>query len=97
MTKNPLKRLGCVQSQGGEDAIRAHPFFREIDWDALEARKVKPPFKPKIKSKRDVNNFDSDFTKEDPVLTPIETTIIRSIAQDEFRGFSFINNEFNTD
>ena len=50
MTKNPLKRLGCVQSQGGEDAIRAHPFFREIDWDALEARKVKPPFKPKIVS-----------------------------------------------
>ena len=50
MTKNPLKRLGCVQSQGGEDAIRDHPFFREIDWDALEARKVKPPFKPKIVS-----------------------------------------------
>ncbi|VDM82777.1 unnamed protein product [Strongylus vulgaris] len=48
MTKNPSKRLGCVQSQGGEDAIRAHPFFREIDWDALEARRVKPPFKPKI-------------------------------------------------
>ncbi|KAE9553122.1 hypothetical protein FO519_003675 [Halicephalobus sp. NKZ332] len=75
MTKNPLKRLGCVQSQGGEDAIRAHPFFREIDWDALEARKVKPPFKPKIKSKRDVNNFDSDFTKEDPVLTPTEVSV----------------------
>jgi novel protein kinase C epsilon type len=49
------------------------------------------------KSKRDVNNFDSDFTKEDPVLTPIETSIIRSIAQDEFRGFSFINNEFKID
>lgn len=48
MTKNVLKRLGCVQSQGGEDAIRAHPFFRDIDWEALEARKVKPPFKPKI-------------------------------------------------
>lgn len=50
MTKNPLRRLGCVQSQGSEDAIRAHPFFREIDWDALEARKVKPPFKPRIVS-----------------------------------------------
>lgn len=48
MTKNALKRLGCVQSQGGEDAIRAHPFFRDMDWEALEARRVKPPFKPKI-------------------------------------------------
>uniref|UniRef100_A0A7E4ZTQ8 Protein kinase C n=1 Tax=Panagrellus redivivus TaxID=6233 RepID=A0A7E4ZTQ8_PANRE len=97
MTKNPLKRLGCVQSQGGEDAIRAHPFFREIDWDALEARRVKPPFKPKIKSKRDVNNFDADFTKEDPVLTPTEVTVVRSIAQDEFRGFSFVNSDFKLD
>jgi len=97
MTKNPLKRLGCVQSQGGEDAIRAHPFFREIDWDALEARKVKPPFKPKIKSKRDVNNFDSDFTKEDPVLTPTEVTVVKSIAQEEFKGFSFVNSEFKLD
>lgn len=48
MTKNPMKRLGCMQSQNGEDAIRAHPFFVKIDWEALEARQIKPPFKPKI-------------------------------------------------
>jgi len=48
MTKNPAKRLGCVVSQNEEAAIRIHPFFKEIDWVALEARKVKPPFKPKI-------------------------------------------------
>ncbi|CAD5232253.1 unnamed protein product [Bursaphelenchus xylophilus] len=94
MTKNPLRRLGCVQSQGSEDAIRAHPFFREIDWDALEDRKVRPPFKPRIKNRRDVNNFDADFTKEEPVLTPTDPSVIRSIAQDEFRGFSFVNPEF---
>uniref|UniRef100_A0AC35U9L6 Protein kinase C n=1 Tax=Rhabditophanes sp. KR3021 TaxID=114890 RepID=A0AC35U9L6_9BILA len=95
MTKNPLKRLGCVQSQGGEDAIRAHPFFREIDWDALEARKMKSPFKPKIKSKRDVNNFDSDFTKEEPALTPTDSSIVKSINQEEFVGFDFINTDFH--
>lgn len=50
MTKNPGKRLGCVASQGGEAAIRNHPFFKEINWEALEARRVKPPFKPKIVS-----------------------------------------------
>ncbi|CAB3398223.1 unnamed protein product [Caenorhabditis bovis] len=94
MTKNASKRLGCVASQGGEDAIRAHPFFREIDWDALEARQVKPPFKPKIKSKRDANNFDSDFTKEEPVLTPSDPAVVRAINQEEFRGFSFINPHF---
>lgn len=48
MMKEPPRRLGCIAAQGGETAIRNHPFFKEISWDALESRKVKPPFKPKI-------------------------------------------------
>jgi len=94
MTKNPAKRLGCVASQGGEDAIRAHPFFKDVDWDGLEAKKVKPPFKPKIKSKKDASNFDADFTKEDPVLTPVDPAVVRTINQEEFRGFSFYNPDY---
>lgn len=50
MTKNPVRRLGCVQNQGGEAAIRGHAFFKEIEWEALENRKVRPPFRPKIVS-----------------------------------------------
>lgn len=50
MTKNAAKRLGCVVAQGGEAAIRTHSFFRDMDWEALEGRRVKPPFKPKIVS-----------------------------------------------
>lgn len=50
MTKNPSKRLGCVVTQGLEEAIKVHPFFREIDWVLLEQRRVKPPFKPRIVS-----------------------------------------------
>ncbi|GFS64603.1 calcium-independent protein kinase C [Trichonephila inaurata madagascariensis] len=95
MTKNPAKRLGCVASQGYEDAILHHAFFKEVDWDALEARKVKPPFRPKIKTKRDVNNFDQDFTKEEPVLTPVSSEVLRNINQEEFRGFSFVNEDYN--
>lgn len=48
MTKNRNKRLGCVVADGQEAAIRVHPFFRDLDWEALENRRVKPPFKPKI-------------------------------------------------
>ncbi|XP_076369043.1 calcium-independent protein kinase C-like isoform X5 [Tachypleus tridentatus] len=93
MTKNPIKRLGCVASQGLEQAILNHAFFKDIDWDALEAKKIKPPFRPKIKTKRDVNNFDQDFTREDPVLTVLNPDLIRTINQEEFHGFSFVNED----
>ncbi|XP_039387371.1 protein kinase C epsilon type isoform X5 [Mauremys reevesii] len=93
MTKNPNKRLGCVASQNGEDAIKQHPFFKEIDWVLLEQKKIKPPFKPRIKTKRDVNNFDQDFTREEPVLTLVDETIIKQINQEEFKGFSYFGEE----
>lgn len=50
---------------------------------------------PVQKTKRDVNNFDQDFTKEEPVLTPVNQEVLRNINQEEFRGFSFVNEDFN--
>nr|XP_033934975.1 protein kinase C epsilon type-like [Pseudochaenichthys georgianus] len=93
MTKSPTKRLGCVPAQGLEEAIKIHVFFREIDWTLLEQRKIRPPFKPRIKTKRDVNNFDQDFTREEPNLTPTEENIIKQINQDEFKGFSYFGDK----
>lgn len=40
--RDPSRRLGVVGD------IRAHPFFRTINWSALERREVNPPFKPKV-------------------------------------------------
>lgn len=45
MTKNPARRLGCT---GNENQIRSHPFFKDLDWAALELRRVDPPFRPKV-------------------------------------------------
>ena len=39
-----------LQNHGGEEAIKHHPFFRDVKWKELEERKIKPPFKPKIVS-----------------------------------------------
>lgn len=40
-------------------------------------------------------NFDSEFTKEEPALTPVAPDITLSINQEEFQGFSFVNLDFN--
>ncbi|CAF0725640.1 unnamed protein product [Rotaria sp. Silwood1] len=92
MTKNPAKRLGCVAAQGGEEAIKRHAFFAgKIDWEALECRQVKPPFKPKVINHRDTSNFDKDFTNMPVAFTPIESVIVKAINQDEFKDFSYQN------
>jgi len=46
------------------------------------------------KSKTDANNFDKDFTTEEPVLTPVDPAVVRAINQEEFRGFSFVNPDY---
>ena len=71
MTKVPRRRLGCVQAHGGERAILIHSFFHDkIDWEALEKRQVKPPFKPKIVcSTFFVESYDNDaFDKRTSVV-----------------------------
>ena len=50
MQKTVSKRLGCVMAHGGEEAIKHHSFFRQIEWVKLEERQIKPPFRPKIVS-----------------------------------------------
>merc|ERR1719195_1133843 len=53
-----------------------------------------PPSNQKLKAKKEATNFDTEFTKEDPVLTPINQDIVRTINQEEFAGFSFDNTGF---
>ena len=50
MQKSVSKRLGCISAHGGEEAIRHHSFFKPVDWEKMERRQVKPPFRPKIVS-----------------------------------------------
>lgn len=46
------------------------------------------------KSQTDATNFDKDFTSEEPQLTPIDPVVISAINQEEFQGFTFVNEEF---
>lgn len=46
------------------------------------------------KSRTDANNFDKDFTSEEPTLTPVDMSVVKAINQEEFQGFSFINPDY---
>uniref|UniRef100_A0A8D2IKR1 AGC-kinase C-terminal domain-containing protein n=1 Tax=Varanus komodoensis TaxID=61221 RepID=A0A8D2IKR1_VARKO len=48
------------------------------------------------KSNEDVSNFDPEFLKEEPILTPIEDGILAMINQEEFRNFSYTDPELES-
>ncbi|KAG5274952.1 hypothetical protein AALO_G00141970 [Alosa alosa] len=79
------RRLGIVGN------IRGHAFFKTINWTALERREVDPPFKPKVKAPNDCSNFDREFLSEKPRLSHSDKSLIDSMDQSAFSGFSFVN------
>lgn len=90
LNKNPVERLGCHPQTGFSD-IQSHPFFRSISWDSLEQKQISPPYKPQLKSDRDLEHFDPAFTDEPVRLTPDDQKVIDKIDQSEFDGFEYVN------
>jgi hypothetical protein len=81
LMKNPTKRLG---SNGSDDTVQQHPFFKGIDWKALQEKRVKPPEKENVSKPTEMDKHGiSKVLKED------NTSFIRN--QNLFHGFSFTN------
>uniref|UniRef100_A0A669DRB4 protein kinase C n=1 Tax=Oreochromis niloticus TaxID=8128 RepID=A0A669DRB4_ORENI len=89
LRRSPERRLGAGEKDAEE--VKKHLFFRTIDWAALLAKKVKPPFVPTIQGNNDVSNFDDEFTSEAPILTPPrEPRVLNSEEQNLFSDFDYI-------
>lgn len=87
LTRDPKKRLGAGPSDAAE--IKEHPFFLGVNWDDMLAKRVPPPFCPSISGPLDTSNFDEEFTRERPALTPINSVLNR-VEQQEFQNFSYV-------
>ncbi|GBM00250.1 Serine/threonine-protein kinase N [Araneus ventricosus] len=89
LRKNPERRLGA--SERDAEDVKKQAFFRNIHWDDLLMRKIKPPFVPTVKGAEDVSNFDEEFTSERPILTPPKDP--RPLTKDDqmaFRDFEYM-------
>ena len=89
LRRNPERRLGSTE-RDAED-IKKQAFFSGVNWEKLLARQVPPPFVPTIASNEDVSNFDEEFTREAPVLTPPRNPrALTSGEQALFKDFSYM-------
>jgi RAC serine/threonine-protein kinase len=67
LRKDARIRLGCGAADVKE--VMEHPFFRDINWNDVAAKKLTPPFVPDLASDVDAHYFDDNFVK-----APLETT-----------------------
>lgn len=87
LNRDPGRRLGSGPTDLEE--IKLHPWFKDVDWEAVFERKIKPEWIPNIKNAEDTSLFDELFTKEEAAVS-IENGIgVGSVVQREFDGFTF--------
>ncbi|KAM3613561.1 uncharacterized protein V6R79_001406 [Siganus canaliculatus] len=87
LERDVTKRLG-----GSRDLVelQEHLFFASINWDDLLARKVRPPFIPKVSGPCDVSYIDPEFTLL-PIPASVNEKCQAGAASEAFPGFSFIS------
>ncbi|THV03837.1 hypothetical protein K435DRAFT_747351 [Dendrothele bispora CBS 962.96] len=87
LTRDPNRRLGSTKEDAEE--IKRQPFFKDVNWDDVVNKRIPPPYFPTINGSADTSNFDEEFTKEQPTLTPVHGQL-SSRDQAEFNGFSYV-------
>ncbi|KAE9407442.1 hypothetical protein BT96DRAFT_914736 [Gymnopus androsaceus JB14] len=87
LTRDPNRRLGSTKEDAEE--IKRQPFFKDVNWDDVFNKRIPPPYFPTISGSADTSNFDEEFTREQPTLTPVHGQL-SSRDQAEFNGFSYV-------
>ncbi len=60
LNRDPATRCG---STNDVEDIKTHPFFADIDWDAMMRKEVLPEYQPEVKTDQ-AALFDQEFTRE---------------------------------
>jgi len=87
LTRDPALRLG---TKGG-DEVKGHPWFADVEWEKLIRKEIEPTFKPKVRSVDDTSQIDPQFTRERPIDSVAETSVLSESVQNGFSGFSYVS------
>jgi len=88
LSKDPKDRLGF---KNDVDEVLGHPWFADLDVNALVNKQIEVEFKPKLsKNVLDVSNFEKMFTSEEAVHSVLPVNVTRKIDKnkDKFEGFN---------
>lgn len=72
--------------------IKRQPFFDQIDWEKLEARKITPPWKPDVKDPTSVVAIAKEFV-DDPISPSLREPCLGSVTNRDplFNGFTYVH------
>ena len=95
LDRNPATRFAAAQ-------VKAHPFFKNIQWDLIAQKQVRPPFKPVLDNQRPSSSAPSSSLqqplamKQPPSFIAVRKNATRpssplsSSNQSAFKGFSYV-------
>jgi len=90
LNRDPKKRMG---SKDDVNDLKAHAFFKPLNFEKLMKKEVDVPYKPKVKSGgTDTGNFDGVFTSEPVVDSVVQPSTLSQTMQetpDGFGGFTY--------
>eukprot|EP01101_Sappina_pedata_P008536 TRINITY_DN4759_c0_g1_i2.p2 TRINITY_DN4759_c0_g1~~TRINITY_DN4759_c0_g1_i2.p2 ORF type:complete len:381 (-),score=170.56 TRINITY_DN4759_c0_g1_i2:125-1267(-) len=69
--------------------IKAHAFFKGLNWDDLMKKEITPPYIPPVKDQEDTSQIDRAFTSEEAALSHEEGSAISEADQANFSGFVY--------
>ncbi len=75
--------------------IKRQPFFEQIDWEKLEARKIPPAWKPSVSGPTDLRYIDKTFT-DDKVSSSLQKSSLDGVTNKDplFDKFTYLGDPY---
>ena len=72
--------------QSGSEDVKKHKWFKNVNWDAILAKNIKPPIIPVCSHPGDTRNFE-EYPEEPPLQDSSQITAMLEPYQKLFKEF----------